>query len=218
MLQAWLDEGLGRASCVAALDRDHPSFDIPTTGALVGDDLYYVASSQLRRFSADGRILPWEKLAQSTVLRTPLLPSCPSPSASPAERARAELLAAHRTDRWAHFQRDVDLLLEAQAPAFVSASRGELFRASLSDTRSRFERVFSSVRYLEWDDLESPMLTVSADGTVGTTLIRIRVRRVLNPGTPEAEETAFEYAGAMTYERRDGRFVRTQNASTFREP
>lgn len=217
VLQAWLDDGHGRASCVAVLDRDHPAYDIPTTGALVGDDLYYVASSQLRRFTADGKILPWEKLTESTVLRTPLLSSCPASSRSPAERARDELLAAHQSSRWAHFQRDVDLLIEDQAPTFISATRGELFRASLSETRSRFERVFASARYLEWDDLETPVITVSDDGSVGTTLIRIRVRRVENPGTPEARETAFEYAGTMTYERQDGRLVRTQNASTFRE-
>jgi hypothetical protein len=218
VLQAWLDEALGRASCVALLDRDHPAFDIPTTGALVGEDLYYVASSQLRRFTPKGQILPWNQLAESTVLRTPLLSSCPSSSLPAAEHARAELLAAHQSDRWAHFQRDVDLLLDGQAPVFISASRGELFRASLADTRSRFDRMFSAARYLEWDDLEPPVITVSDDGTLGTTLVRIRVRRLENPGAPEAKETTFEYAGTMIYERQDGRFVRTQNASTFREP
>ncbi|HEX9189953.1 MAG TPA: hypothetical protein VGB87_22945, partial [Vicinamibacteria bacterium] len=217
VLQAWLDDGLGRASCVAVLDRDHPAYDVPTTGSLVGDDLYYVASSQLRRFTADGEILPWEKLTESAILRTPLLPSCAASPGSPADRARDELRAAHQADRWAHFQRDVDLLLEGQAAAFISATRGDLLRASPSDTRSRFERAFSSARYLEWDDLEQPVITVSDDGTLGTTLVRVRVRRLENPGTPEARETGFQYAGAMTYERRDGRFVRTQNASTFRE-
>lgn len=214
VLQAWLDDALGRASCVAALDREHPAFDIPTTGALVGDDLLYVASSQLRRFTPEGEILPWDQLAESTVLRTPLFRSCPSPPLSPA----AELLAAHQADRWAHFQRDVDLLLQNQGPEFISATRGELFRASRAETRSRFERVFTAARYLEWDDLEAPVIAVSDDGTLGTTLIRIRVRRLENPGTPEAKESAFEYAGTMTYERQNGRFVRVQNASTFREP
>jgi len=216
VLQAWLDPSLGRVSCLAMLDRDHPRYAVPTTGVMVGDALYYVAASQLDRFEPDGTIWPWERLGESAVLRTPLLPACPDDGRSATERARAELVAAHRAERWAHFQRDVDLLLEGQALEFLAASRGQLERASLAATRARFERVFAGARYLEWDDLEAPVVRVSEDGTLGVTLVRLRVRRVEQAGTPAAQESSFEYAGAMAYERRDGSLVRALNASSFR--
>lgn len=82
-LQAWLDPGLGRAECVAVLDRAHPAFDIPTTGVLVGSELYYVASSQLSAFGPAQAPAAWERLHESTVLRTPLLSTCPGAPVAP---------------------------------------------------------------------------------------------------------------------------------------
>jgi hypothetical protein len=76
-LQGWLDDRLERVECVAELDRAHPAFDVPTTGVLVGDDLYYVASSQLSAFAAAKEPPALDRLAESTVLRTRLLSTCP---------------------------------------------------------------------------------------------------------------------------------------------
>jgi hypothetical protein len=76
-LQGWLDDRIERVACVAELDRAHPAFDVPTTGVLVGDDLYYVASSQLSAFAAAKEPPSWDGLTESTVLRTRLLSTCP---------------------------------------------------------------------------------------------------------------------------------------------
>ncbi|MGH9870118.1 MAG: tetratricopeptide repeat protein [Candidatus Polarisedimenticolia bacterium] len=74
--QAELDPSLSQVTCHAVLDRNRPEFDIPTTGVLVKDELFYVASSQLRAFDG-GVIWPPERLTKSTILRTPLAgPGC----------------------------------------------------------------------------------------------------------------------------------------------
>jgi sugar lactone lactonase YvrE len=76
VIQAELTPSLDRVTCVAVLDRNRPEFDIPTTGVLVGNDLLYVASSQLRRFNEDKTIFPTEKLTESVIIRTPLQLPC----------------------------------------------------------------------------------------------------------------------------------------------
>ena len=76
MIQAELTPSLDAVTCVAVLDRNRPEFDIPTTGVLVGNELFYVASSQLRRFSEDKTIFPREKLTESVIIRTPLQLPC----------------------------------------------------------------------------------------------------------------------------------------------
>lgn len=54
------------------LESDHPSHNIPTTGVIVGDELYYIANSQLQSFSSDGKIFPDGKLEPTYILKLPL--------------------------------------------------------------------------------------------------------------------------------------------------
>lgn len=74
VVQGWLDEALGSVVCLKVLDRNRPEFDVPTTGTLAGDDFYYIASSQLRRFDKEV-IWPMERLDRSVIMRTPLAPA-----------------------------------------------------------------------------------------------------------------------------------------------
>lgn len=53
----------------AALERRHPIYDWPTTGAFRNGDFYYIANAQLRRLAPDGTISPPTKAGRSAVLR-----------------------------------------------------------------------------------------------------------------------------------------------------
>lgn len=63
-----------RITRVDILEAGHPAFDIPTTGTIVGDDLVYIANSQLRSFDGDA-IWPPERLQPVQLLRVPLAPA-----------------------------------------------------------------------------------------------------------------------------------------------
>ena len=76
LLQAELSASLDAVTCFGVLERGRPDYDIPTTGVLVGDDVVYIASSQMRRFNEDKTIFPREKLTESVIVRTPLLIPC----------------------------------------------------------------------------------------------------------------------------------------------
>jgi hypothetical protein len=74
----------GEVAEVRDLERRHPAYDIPTTGAIVGDTLYYVANSQLDRLPASGRDAPQRPLEPVVVLRL-AIPRL-APDAAPAHR------------------------------------------------------------------------------------------------------------------------------------
>jgi hypothetical protein len=76
VIRADLTASLDAVICVAVLDRNRPEFDIPTTGVLIGDEIYYVAASQLRRFNDDKTIYAREKLVESAIIRTPIAAPC----------------------------------------------------------------------------------------------------------------------------------------------
>src|SRR5207344_2477067 len=90
VVQAFLDPSGSRVTCVDLLERNHPSYDTPTTGVAVGDDLFYIAGSQLNRLDSTGRPLPLEKLRESAVLRLPLRQACEVGAASSSLDLEAE--------------------------------------------------------------------------------------------------------------------------------
>jgi sugar lactone lactonase YvrE len=69
-----LAESHDRITRVDVLEAGHPAFEIPTTGTIVGEDLVYIANSQLRSFDGDA-IWPQERLQDIQLLRVPLTPA-----------------------------------------------------------------------------------------------------------------------------------------------
>jgi sugar lactone lactonase YvrE len=74
VVQAFLGDKLDRVTEVRVLESNHPLYDVPTTGVLVGDTLYYVATTQLDSFDKDGKLLPWEQLKDNVILRLEVPP------------------------------------------------------------------------------------------------------------------------------------------------
>ena len=131
------------------------------------------------------------------------------------EKEKAELLKLHQTDRQAHFKTDPDLLLSNHPDEFISVSQGMISRRKKADTRKTFETYFKNATYHEWDDLEPPIIRVSSDGSIGWIITRLKVRRTQKDANGLDREQKFVYAGIMTYEKQDGKWVKVANVSTF---
>ena len=71
VVQAELDASGDRIQRLHVLDAADPRFDVPTTGVIVGDSLFVVATSQLDSFDASGRIMS-EKLKENVILKVRL--------------------------------------------------------------------------------------------------------------------------------------------------
>lgn len=136
-------------------------------------------------------------------------------SAANQEKARAELLRVHQSDREAHFKTDIELLLRNAPEEFITVSSGKIHRITKSDERKHFTAYFKDAKYYEWDDLEEPIIRISRDGTMSWMITRIRVRRTQKNEAGAEREQKFIYAGIMTYEKLDGKWVRVANVSTF---
>lgn len=125
------------------------------------------------------------------------------------------LLKMHQQDREAHMKTDVELLLKSSPEVFITVSRGKIDKVTRAQEREMFTKYFQNATYYEWDDLETPIVRVSKDGTMGWIITRIKVRRVQKDSAGKEREEKFVYAGIMTYERSDGKWKRVANVSTF---
>ncbi|MGH9944000.1 MAG: hypothetical protein ACRD9R_16775 [Pyrinomonadaceae bacterium] len=134
------------------------------------------------------------------------------------EQEKAELLRLHKSAREAHFKTDVDLL-QANAPEeLIAVSEGRVHRAKKSDSRKQFAEYFRGAKYYEWDDLEEPIVRVSRDRSMAWMITRVRVKRTQKNAAGKEVEEKFIYAGIMTYEKRDGKWMLVANVSTFEPP
>lgn len=61
-----------RVTALEVLESQHPLFDEPSTGVIVGDVLYYIANSQQGRYDGGGTLFPLERLYQPVILKLPL--------------------------------------------------------------------------------------------------------------------------------------------------
>ena len=139
-------------------------------------------------------------------------------SSADLEMEKAELLRLHQSSREAHFKTDVDALLQNSPEEMISVSRGKISRPSKEDARKMFTGYFRDAKYYEWDDVEEPIVRVSNDASMAWMITRTKVRRVQRKADGAEQEEKFIYAGIMTYEKRDGRWVRVANVSTFEQP
>ena len=55
-----------------ALEAYHPLFNLPTTGALVGNEFYFIANSQLQAYDKDGNLFPLSELEETKILKIKL--------------------------------------------------------------------------------------------------------------------------------------------------
>ncbi|MGE5350970.1 MAG: TPR end-of-group domain-containing protein [Acidobacteriota bacterium] len=68
----YLDKNLNKVTKMEVLEANNPDFIIPTTGTIKNDELYFIATSQLRAFDENGKIFSGEKLKDVLILKLKL--------------------------------------------------------------------------------------------------------------------------------------------------
>lgn len=131
------------------------------------------------------------------------------------EADRRALIELQETERRAHLDGDVDLLVSLFADGFVGVADGRVSRPGREEQRERFTGYLGSVDLLEWDDIEPPMIRISDDGSMAWILVHKRVRSV-PAGEPDAAPEHTVFAWLETWEKRDGEWKLTSVTSTDR--
>jgi hypothetical protein len=67
-----LDPAGERVTRLSVIESRNPDFDAPTTGAVAGNDYYYLANSQLEGLGEDGKLKSGVRFKDVLVFRAPL--------------------------------------------------------------------------------------------------------------------------------------------------
>lgn len=126
------------------------------------------------------------------------------------------LLRLHLIDVNAHLENDVPALMETIPEEFINVGAGEVIRQSRQEIRDFFTGYLGNAEYERYEDLEVPHAEVSQDGTMGWVISHLAVTRKELDREGGNRTRSFVYAGIMTYEKVDGKWMKVANVSTFK--
>lgn len=135
-----------------------------------------------------------------------------TPDLQGEREALERVRAGHRV---AHLERDPELLVSSFADGFLGIQEGRLTSPSREENLRRFRGYLEGTEILAWDDVEPPIIRLSADATMAWVAVRKRV--VVRPaGTAEDSAAGGEttFAWLETWEKRDGEWKLQALAST----
>jgi len=69
VVRLYLSEDLSSITGIEILDEDHPLYSSPTTGAIVDNWLYYIATAQFGKLDENGDPAPWDELSDTYILK-----------------------------------------------------------------------------------------------------------------------------------------------------
>lgn len=100
-----------------------------------------------------------------------LLPACELQQQWDQETETNKILALHDLQRDYHFGKDSIAFAHQLSDHFISVNRGIISRPTREATIARYHHYFSSVEFLQWDDVQEPILIFSEDGKLAYTIV-----------------------------------------------
>ncbi len=153
-----------------------------------------------------------------TLCLTLLLVSLSCATTGPANREAdtRELLRLHEEALRAHLESDVELLFEAEGEEYVIASRGEVTTPDTEERKEFLGPYLRQTRFSTYRDIVSPIVKVSADGSLGWVIAQIEARGEHTAADGAVQRLEFVSAWIELYEKRKGRWLRVGNVSNFK--
>jgi len=131
------------------------------------------------------------------------------------EAEKIALLRIHLIDKHAHMENDVPALMETIPEEFIYVGEGQVSRQTRDEIRDFFTGYLDGASYEKYEDLQVPHAEVSTDGTMGWVISQFEVTRTEPDGEGGTRTRSFTYAGIMTYEKIDGKWMKVANVTTF---
>ena len=131
------------------------------------------------------------------------------------DQLRSEILEIHIEEIKAHLNKDVDFFIKNISESYVSVSRGEIRRPSKDEIKLQFSNYLNNTTFVEYRDLQEPIIEFSDDGTFAWSIVRVKVVgiRRMNDGTER--ELDFICAWITLYRRQNDKWIRLGEVSSF---
>ena len=121
--------------------------------------------------------------------------SCTKTSSFSIEKETEHILKLHNAQRDYHFNKDSIAFADQLSKNFISVNRGEISKPTKEATIARYNNYFSSVEFVNWDDVSKPIIKFSNDGSLAYTIVDkvVTIRYKNENDSLVEEETRFAW-------------------------
>lgn len=91
------------------------------------------------------------------------------------DKLRMEILDLHKASLRAHLDKDVDFFVTNLSDDYFSAGNGKIRRPGKQEIYSQFNNYLSRTAFSHYQDVETPLVGFSDDGTLAWCLVRVKV-------------------------------------------
>ena len=125
-----------------------------------------------------------------------------------------ELLRGHYADRAAHFNRDAAYIFSQMSDDFVSVGGGQVRKGDPAAGLKRMQAYFAASTFFEWDDITPPIIRLSDDGSMATSIVHKKVRLLSKAASGSESEVIDVFAWSTTFRRVGDKWKITSITST----
>ena len=129
---------------------------------------------------------------------------------------RDELMRLHKEHQKAHLTYDAELFVKSFGENLTQIQRGQVKTNTKEENLKRFENYFANYKFIEWEDINPPVIKISKDGTLATVIVEKRVRGTYKNEKGEEEKDHSIFAWLEVWEKIEGKWKIVTIASTAR--
>lgn len=137
-----------------------------------------------------------------------------APQPTDLEKSKEDILRMHASDLAAIVHGDASDLASRLAPQLVSVEGGQVDRLTREALLGHMADSFHDSPHHTADDLETPVIHVSADGTMAWVVVRTLYRYDEIEPSGKAKNRESISASIFIYEKQDGKWLMTASATT----
>ncbi len=127
--------------------------------------------------------------------------SCNERNQLDLEAEKEKILKLHKLQRNYHFNKDSIAFANQLSDNFISVNRGEISSPKKAMTISRYNRYFSSVEFIRWDDISEPIIKFSDNGDMAYTIVDKIVEVTYNDKNGNTVEGKTHFAWTAIYKK-----------------
>jgi hypothetical protein len=139
--------------------------------------------------------------------------SCDLSSHPDLELEKKAIMEIHNTQKQAHIEKNVSLLLRDSSLDFMEVNRGIIKKPKYSESFDRLTAYFNSVEFIKWDDVAEPIFSFSDDATMATTIVD---KLVITKNKSDNSIDTTHFAWLAVYKKEAGKWKLHRIGSTNR--
>lgn len=133
------------------------------------------------------------------------------------KKLEQELLDLHQETLDAHLNKNVDFFTRDISEDYFQVHDGEFLHPTQDQITEMFTHYLNNTNFSEYDDIRKPLVKVSDDGSLGWTIVQVRLKGEQQLENDSVHNLDYTYAWITLYERENGKWIRLGEVDNYKK-